>query len=85
MNKPTHYIDDTGEPIYPKGKVNKPAFPCVRLENHKGMTMRQWYKGMALNLLANDNLDLRGKEEEIIKSICLIADAMLKEDEENEV
>ena len=62
---------------------DKPAFPCVRLENHKGMSMRQWYKGMALNSFRQF---ARGKyDQKEIGHICgLIADALLREDEEHE-
>ncbi len=59
-------IEDTGNPIY-----------------HKyGMTMRQWYKGMAcIGLTQNDNL---AKESyvDIATMAGKQADALLKEDEE---
>ncbi len=65
-----------------------PAFPR-RIENswghldHAGMTLRQWYAGMALQgLLANDIGDCRPGDTS--HEAFLYADAMIAADQEDE-
>ena len=64
------------------------AFPiAMRSNNHMGMTLRQWYKGMILSGIAGRtvptsiNVDIN----EIVDVTGIIADAMIAEDEAHEL
>lgn len=61
-----------------------------RLENFGGMTMRQWYKGMALPLamdgvtFPDDEISREKMAAQIARETGRMADAMLAEDKEHE-
>ena len=71
-------------------KDGGPAFPISTIDgyNNSGMTMRQWYKGMAIQgMMANNEILERITEgsgmkfEFLAKSTGEIADAMVAEDQ----
>lgn len=76
-----------GKPAFPSEKTTTEPLPFstgnhTSTEHNNGMTMRQWYKGMALQgLLINDSgaSTLEGTAIWVGK----IANAMIKEDEEH--
>ena len=76
-------------------KDGGPAFPApdfavkdsigtdaiMRLKNLQGMTMRQWYKGMALQgMLAAETGDDRLEPDQYAAEAGRMADAMIAED-----
>ncbi len=69
--------------------MNQPAFPRPYsqrkfgkgdIEPQLGMTMRQWYKGMALASIRKDNMS---HPKDIASTAKCIADDLLEEDEEH--
>ncbi len=61
--------------------------PIEKSRQHSGLTMRQWYKGMAMTTLL-ELFRVSDREEQVFKNIAYhsgkIADVMIKEDEEYE-
>jgi hypothetical protein len=49
---------------------------------YRGMSMRQWYKGMAISGLLGDS-ERVADADQYIKMAAQVADAALKEDEEH--
>ena len=69
--------------------MSKPAFPVdsthLLCQDRVGMTMRQWYKGMALayiphKVIVDGIADGENYSKGLAKLCGVIADAMLKED-----
>jgi len=64
--------------------MNQPAFPRTNSQGHcagqEGITMRQYYKGMALSGLTGTN-KMAEYPSDYARIVGEIADAMLKEDE----
>jgi len=64
------------------------AFPAIvtTMKQQPGMTLRQWYKGMALQgELAGRHTWQNGcTAEEIVMTVAKVADAMIAEDKEHE-
>ena len=74
-----------------KSKGDKRAFPVqAGMYSQTGMTMRQWYKGQIVSgvvsrgipELTEDNID--GVYKSIIDFVGILANLMIKEDEEYE-
>lgn len=61
----------------------RPAFPVAgSVEFNSGMTMRQWYKGMAISGLMANGIYAVTSNEGIVKIAASIADALTAEDHE---
>ena len=54
------------------------GLPYEETVNHQGMTMRQWYKGMALAGIRVEGITV----EEMVIKCSLVADALIAEDKE---
>ena len=66
-----------------KANNGGPAFPCdITANGHRivcdGMTLRDWYAGMAVQGLLSD-ASVQGTPEEFAQRSFSVADAMLKE------
>lgn len=74
-----------GGPAFPS--ANEIKFGDYATSGHSGMTLRQWYKGAALMGvvqagIVQANLESRDTTRDIAKWCAVIADALLREDEE---
>ena len=58
-----------------------PAFPRTAPHPQNGMTLRQWYAGMAMQgLLADEGMDVEGFEHNAARKAFAYADAMIAEE-----
>lgn len=56
-----------------------PAFPVVGGTKHDGMTLRDWFAGMALQgVLSNSDAFAKMKDQQVAECAYAAADAMLK-------
>jgi len=69
---------DDGGPMYPHLMPHCQVYH--ETEMYPGMTMRQWYKGMALAGIRIDNITV----EKMAEIAAAIADALIHEDREAE-
>ena len=75
-------MKNDGGQAFPRNYAHmNPEAGKSELASHKGMTMRQWYKGMALHNPATSYL---GDPVEVSKLAGDLADALLAEDEKFE-